>query len=204
MDDIGRTAGKASRLQESQAAEPCNSAVHGFTTDQHPGLLENRCLGHVCLGCPIRRCAWSPRWQSQHWMPTQCPVPARGSRRVVPIATFIDHNFSIPHDFCTHGSPHNLLGATPPNRYVCVEPRQRAELYVHGHIFGPKTRQSILRREIEAITIQTGADQPLQPTIVALTSRGEKMESGNCCWLGFRVFIFIFCLRLPVVRQVRR
>ena len=70
MDDIGRTAGKASRLQESQAAEPCNSAVHGFTTDQHPGLLENR-----CLSCPIRRCAWSPRWQSQHWMPTQCPVP---------------------------------------------------------------------------------------------------------------------------------
>ena len=72
-------------------------------------------------------------------------------------------------------------GQPPPNRYVCVEPRQRAELYVHGHIFGPKTQQSILRREIEAITIQTGADQPLQPTIVALTSRGEKMESGNCC-----------------------
>lgn len=53
-----------------------------------------------------RRCA------DRFLTPTQCPVPARGSRRVVPIATFIDHNFSIPHDFCTHGSPHNLLGAT--------------------------------------------------------------------------------------------
>ena len=38
---------------------------------------------------------------------------------MVPIAAFIDHNFSIPHDFCTHGSPHNLLGATPPQQ-VCV------------------------------------------------------------------------------------
>lgn len=25
------------------------------------------------------------------------------------------HNFSIPHDFCTHGSPHNLFGATWPH-----------------------------------------------------------------------------------------
>ena len=81
---------------------------------------------------------------------------------------------SIPHDLL-HGSPHNLLGAT--RQPVCVEPRQRAELHVLGHIFGPNTRQSNLHREIEAITIQTGADQPLQPTMVALTSRGEKMKS---------------------------
>ena len=141
-----------------------------------------------------RRCA------DRFLTPTQCPVPARASRRVVPIAAFIDHNFSIPHDLLQLGSPHNLLGAT--RQPVCVEPRQR-ELRVLGHIFGPNARQSNLHREIEAITIQTGADQPLQPTIVALTSRGEKMRAG---WLGmgvasgFRVSIY----RLPVVRQVRR
>ncbi len=127
-------------------------------------------------------------------------VPARGSRRVVPIAAFIVHNFSIPHDLLQHGSPHNLLGATgQPGNLYASSPRQRTELHVLAAL--PNTRQSNLHREIEAITIQTGADQPLQPTIVALTSRGEKMESGRLgVASGFRVSIY----RLPVVRQVRR
>ena len=73
-----------------------------------------------------RRCA------DRFLTPTQCPVPARASRRVVPIAAFIDHNFSIPHDLLQLGSPHNLLGATcvrraPPERVARSWPHFRPE-----------------------------------------------------------------------------